>query len=215
MSVRPYRDIVRRKSRQIRVGSVLVGGDAPIIGSVHDQHADLGRARDHCADANGWKKRVPISFACRARTKIPQGPEVHSGRRTGADCRRYSLPLPARHRSGRGGRRLPAHQPGKYRVEGARTEVVKAAKDHGCSMRIGVNAGSLERDLLGEIWRAVSRGNGGKRTPAHARILEDNDFFEFKISVKASDVFLAVAAYQQLAEVAIIRCTRHHRSRAA
>src|SRR4029079_17649426 len=79
-------------------------------------------------------------------------------------------------------------------------EVVQAAKDHGCSMRIGVNAGSLEKDLLEQY--------GGRGPEAmvesaqrHMRVLEDNDFFEFKISVKASDVFLAVAAYQQLADV--------------
>src|SRR6201999_4457551 len=79
-------------------------------------------------------------------------------------------------------------------------DVVQAAKDHGCSMRIGVNAGSLEKHLLEKY---------GEPCPAamvesaleHARILEDNDFREFKISVKASDVFLAVAAYQELASV--------------
>jgi (E)-4-hydroxy-3-methylbut-2-enyl-diphosphate synthase len=77
-------------------------------------------------------------------------------------------------------------------------EVVQAAKDHGCSMRIGVNAGSLEKDL----WRSTAspaRGDGRERLD-HARILQDHDFHEFKISVKASDVFLAVAAYQQLAD---------------
>ena len=89
--------------------------------------------------------------------------------------------------------------PGNIGSAAARAEVVQAAKDHGCSMRIGVNAGSLERDLL---------ENYGEPCPEamvesalnHAKILEDHDFFEFKISVKASDVFLAVAAYQALAE---------------
>jgi len=78
-------------------------------------------------------------------------------------------------------------------------EVVKAAKDHGCSMRIGVNAGSLERDLLERYGEPCPEAMV-ESALTHAKILEDNDFFEFKISCKASDVFLAVAAYQQLAE---------------
>jgi (E)-4-hydroxy-3-methylbut-2-enyl-diphosphate synthase len=76
---------------------------------------------------------------------------------------------------------------------------VKAAKDHGCSMRIGVNAGSLERDLLERYGEPCPEAMV-ESALTHAKILEDNDFFEFKISCKASDVFLAVAAYQQLAE---------------
>ena len=78
-------------------------------------------------------------------------------------------------------------------------EVVKAARDHGCSMRIGVNAGSLEKELLEKYGEPCPEAMV-ESALNHARILEDNDFFEFKISVKASDVFLAAAAYQQLAE---------------
>ncbi len=78
-------------------------------------------------------------------------------------------------------------------------EVVKAAKDHNCSMRIGVNAGSLERDLLERYGEPCPEAMV-ESALTHAKILEDNDFFEFKISCKASDVFLAVAAYQQLSE---------------
>src|SRR5262249_21416074 len=78
-------------------------------------------------------------------------------------------------------------------------EVVKAARDHGCSMRIGVNAGSLEKDLLEKYGEPCPEAMVESALD-HARILEDNDFFEFKISVKASDVFLAVAAYQGLAD---------------
>jgi (E)-4-hydroxy-3-methylbut-2-enyl-diphosphate synthase len=77
--------------------------------------------------------------------------------------------------------------------------VVKAAKDHGLSMRIGVNAGSLERDLLEKYGEPCPEAMV-ESALNHARILEDNDFRDFKISVKASDVFLAVAAYQGLAE---------------
>jgi (E)-4-hydroxy-3-methylbut-2-enyl-diphosphate synthase len=78
-------------------------------------------------------------------------------------------------------------------------EVITAAKDYGCSMRIGVNAGSLERDLLERYGEPCPEAMV-ESALNHAKILEDNDFFEFKISCKASDVFLAVAAYQQLAE---------------
>src|SRR5208282_1939970 len=79
-------------------------------------------------------------------------------------------------------------------------EVVNAAKDHGWAMRIGVNAGSLEHDLL-EKYGEPCPDAMVESALNHAKILQDNDFFEFKISCKASDVFLAVAAYQQLAEV--------------
>ena len=79
-------------------------------------------------------------------------------------------------------------------------EVVKAARDHGCSIRIGVNAGSLEKHLL-EKYGEPNPEALVESALWHAAHLQDNDFHEFKISVKASDVFLAVAAYQQLAEV--------------
>jgi (E)-4-hydroxy-3-methylbut-2-enyl-diphosphate synthase len=78
-------------------------------------------------------------------------------------------------------------------------DVVKAAKDYGCSMRIGVNAGSLERELLERYGEPCPEAMV-ESALNHAKILEDNDFFEFKISCKASDIFLAVAAYQQLSE---------------
>mgnify|MGYP003309294248 CR=1 FL=1 len=85
-------------------------------------------------------------------------------------------------------------------------EVIRAARDHGCSMRIGVNAGSLERHLL-EKYDEPCPEALVESALDHARILQDNDFHEFKISVKASDVFLAVAAYQQLADA--IDCPLH------
>src|SRR5690606_8880153 len=78
-------------------------------------------------------------------------------------------------------------------------EVVKAARDHGCSMRIGVNAGSLEKHLLEKYGEPCPEAMVESALD-HARILEDNDFRDFKLSGKASDVFLAVAAYQQLAD---------------
>jgi (E)-4-hydroxy-3-methylbut-2-enyl-diphosphate synthase len=89
--------------------------------------------------------------------------------------------------------------PGNIGSRGRVAEVVKAARDHGCSMRIGVNAGSLERDLLDRYGEPCPEAMV-ESALNHARLLEDADFREFKISVKASDVFLAVAAYQQLSE---------------
>src|SRR6266851_526647 len=138
MSVRPYRDIDRRRSRQIHVGKV------PIVADIH--------------------------FHCRRAVAAAQ---------SGAACLRIN----------------PGNIGSSERVR----EVVKAAKDHGCSMRIGVNAGSLERDLLERYGEPCPEAMV-ESALTHAKILEDNDFREFKISCKASDVFLAVAAYQQLAE---------------
>ncbi|OGN50130.1 MAG: 4-hydroxy-3-methylbut-2-en-1-yl diphosphate synthase, partial [Caulobacterales bacterium RIFCSPHIGHO2_01_FULL_67_30] len=85
-------------------------------------------------------------------------------------------------------------------------DVIQAAKDHGCSMRIGVNAGSLEKELL-EKYGEPCPDAMVESALNHARILQDHDFHEFKISVKASDPFLTVAAYQQLADA--IDCPLH------
>ena len=78
-------------------------------------------------------------------------------------------------------------------------EVVSAARNNGCSIRIGVNAGSLERELL-EKYGEPCPDAMVESALNHARILDDLDFHEYKISVKASDLFLTVAAYQMLAE---------------
>jgi (E)-4-hydroxy-3-methylbut-2-enyl-diphosphate synthase len=199
MSVRPYRDISRRKSRQIRVGSVLVGGDAPItiqtmtntltadaaatikqIQEVEAAGCDIVRVS--CPDEESTAALPEIVKAA----KIPIVADIHfhykrgiEAAKAGAACLRIN----------------PGNIGSSERVK----EVVKAAKDHGCSMRIGVNAGSLERELL-EKYGEPCPDAMVESALNHAKILEDNDFFEFKISCKASDVFLAVAAYQQLAE---------------
>jgi (E)-4-hydroxy-3-methylbut-2-enyl-diphosphate synthase len=199
MSVRPYRDIMRRKSRQIRVGSVPVGGDAPIsvqsmtntltsdaratiaqIKRLEDAGADIVRVS--CPDEDSSRALKSIVSASR----VPIVADIHfhykraiEAAQAGAACLRIN----------------PGNIGSKERVR----EVVKAAKDHGCSMRIGVNAGSLERDLLEKFGEPCPEAMV-ESAHRHMRLLEDNDFFEFKISVKASDVFLAVAAYQQLAD---------------
>jgi (E)-4-hydroxy-3-methylbut-2-enyl-diphosphate synthase len=96
--------------------------------------------------------------------------------------------------------------PGNIGSKARVKEVVQAARDHGCSMRIGVNAGSLERDLLERYGEPCPEAMV-ESALFHARILQDLDFHEYKISVKASDVFMTVAAYQQLAEV--VDCPLH------
>ncbi|HXR88429.1 MAG TPA: flavodoxin-dependent (E)-4-hydroxy-3-methylbut-2-enyl-diphosphate synthase [Stellaceae bacterium] len=199
MSVRPYRDIQRRKCRQIHVGPVAVGGDAPITVQsmtntlTHDVKATVAQiqaleragadiVRVSCPDEESsaaLKEIIP-------QVKVPIVADIHfhykraiEAAKNGASCLRIN----------------PGNIGSAERVK----EVVKAAKDHNCSMRIGVNAGSLERDLLERYGEPCPEAMV-ESALTHAKILEDNDFFEFKISCKASDVFLAVAAYQQLAE---------------
>ena len=199
MSIRPYRDIYRRKSRQIHVGQVPVGGDAPItvqsmtntpttdvaatleqIRGLEDAGADIVRVS--CPDEDSTAALKDIVRG----SKVPIVADIHfhykraiEAAEAGAACLRIN--------------------PGNIGSADRVREVIKAAKDHGCSMRIGVNAGSLERDLL-EQYGEPCPDAMLESAQRHIRILEDNDFFEFKISCKASDVFLAVAAYQLLAD---------------
>src|SRR5689334_11440946 len=199
MSIRAYRDIHRRKSRQIMVGKVPVGGDAPItvqtmtntitgdaratieqIRKIEEAGADIVRVS--CPDEDATKAMKAITKAA----QIPVVADIHFHYKraieaavAGAACLRIN----------------PGNIGSAQRVK----EVVQAAKDHGCSMRIGVNAGSLEKDLLERYGEPCPEAMV-ESALNHAKILEDNDFTEFKISVKASDPFLAVAAYQGLAE---------------
>jgi (E)-4-hydroxy-3-methylbut-2-enyl-diphosphate synthase len=198
MSVRPYREIQRRMSRRVMVGDVPVGGDAPItvqsmtntptadadatirqIRALQDAGADIVRVSCPDEDSTAALKRIV------AETAVPIVADIHFHYRraieaaeAGAACLRIN----------------PGNIGSAERVR----EVVKAARDHGCSMRIGVNAGSLERDLLERYGEPCPEAMV-ESALNHARILEDNGFEEFKISVKASDVFLAVAAYHGLA----------------
>ena len=200
MSVRPYRDILRRDSRQIMVGNVPVGGGAPITVQsmtntlTHDVSATVAQilqlesagadiVRVSCPDEESTKALSSIV----AQTSVPIVADIHFHYRrgieaavSGASCLRIN--------------------PGNIGSQARVREVVKAAKDHGCSMRIGVNAGSLENELLEKYGEPCPEAMV-ESALRHARMLEDEDFHDFKISVKASDVFLAVAAYQQLAEV--------------
>ncbi|MFO7482724.1 flavodoxin-dependent (E)-4-hydroxy-3-methylbut-2-enyl-diphosphate synthase [Oceanibaculum nanhaiense] len=199
MSVRPYRDIQRRKSRLIHVGSVPVGGDSPIsvqtmtntltpdvaatvaqVQAAAEAGADIVRVS--CPDEESTAALAEIV----RQSPVPIVADIHfhykraiEAAQAGAACLRIN--------------------PGNIGSAARVREVVQAAKDHGCSMRIGVNAGSLEKHLLDKYGEPCPEAMVESALD-HARILEDNDFFEFKISVKASDVFLAVAAYQGLAD---------------
>ena len=199
MSVRAYRDISRRKSRQIRVGNVLVGGDAPITVQsmtntlTADPKATIEQIRRiEAAGADIIRVSCPDEESTQGlkqivrEAQVPIVADIHfhykraiEAAQAGAACLRIN----------------PGNIGSAERVK----EVVKAAKDYGCSMRIGVNAGSLEKDLLEKYGEPCPEAMV-ESALTHAKILEDNDFREFKISVKASDVFLAVAAYQGLAD---------------
>lgn len=198
-AIRPWREIARRKSRQIRVGKVLVGGDAPISvqtmtnTDTSDIKATIEQVqRAAVAGADIVRISTPDESSTRAlreivaESPVPIVADIHfhykraiEAAEAGAACLRIN--------------------PGNIGDARRVAEVIRAAKDHGCSIRIGVNAGSLERHLLekyGEPCPDAMVESGLD----HIRILQDNDFHEFKISVKASDVFMAAAAYQQLAD---------------
>ncbi|SMX22357.1 flavodoxin-dependent (E)-4-hydroxy-3-methylbut-2-enyl-diphosphate synthase [Boseongicola aestuarii] len=197
--VRPWRNIYRRKSRQIHVGNVPVGGDAPItvqtmtntattdikatieqIQRAVDVGVDIVRVSTPDAASTAALKEIVRE------SPVPIVADIHfhykraiEAAEAGAACLRIN--------------------PGNIGDESRVKEVIKAAKDHGCSIRIGVNAGSLEKHLLDKYAEPCPEAMVESGLD-HIKILEDNDFHEFKISCKASDVFLAAAAYQALAD---------------
>ncbi len=197
--IRPWRSIERRKSRQIRVGNVLVGGDAPIavqtmtntptedaaatiaqIERAAEAGADIVRVSCPTEDATAAMPEI-----CRA-SPVPIVADIHFHYKRGveaADAGAACLRI----------------NPGNIGSEARVKEVVAAARANGCSIRIGVNGGSLERHLL-EKYGEPCPDAMVESALDHARILDDLGFHEYKISVKASDMFLTVAAYQQLAE---------------
>lgn len=196
---RPWRKITRRTSRKIMVGSVAVGGDAPIavqsmtntptsdaaatiaqIKRLEEVGADIVRVS--CPDEASTAALREIVRA----VNVPIVADIHfhykrgiEAAEAGAACLRIN--------------------PGNIGSPDRVREVVKAARDNNCSMRIGVNAGSLEQHLLEKYGEPCPEAMVESALD-HAKMLEDHDFREFKISVKASDVFLAVAAYQGLAD---------------
>src|SRR3954454_8024367 len=197
-SIRPWRDIERRKSRQIMVGSVPVGGDAPIsvqtmtntptsdAKATIDQircceEAGVDIIRVSCPDVESTTALREIVRAAR----VPIVADIHfhykralEAADAGAACLRIN--------------------PGNIGSEERVKEVIAAARANGCAIRIGVNAGSLEKDLLEKYGEPCPEALVESALD-HIRILEDHDFRDYKVAVKASDVFLAVAAYMQLA----------------
>ena len=206
MNIRPYRNIERRKSRKIKVGNVFVGGDSPI--TVQTMTNTL------TTDINGTMKQIEESVEAGAdiiRISCPDKASTFSLRELVklspipiiADIHFHYLRAIEAADAGAACLRI---NPGNIGNKDKVKEVINAAKKNGASIRIGVNAGSLEKKILEKY---------GEPTPEalvesalnHIQILKDHDFHEYKISVKASDVFLAVAAYTQLAD--IVDCPLH------
>ncbi|WP_440681218.1 flavodoxin-dependent (E)-4-hydroxy-3-methylbut-2-enyl-diphosphate synthase [Candidatus Pelagibacter sp. HIMB1623] len=200
MSLRPFRNINRRKTKVIKVGDVKIGGENPIsvqsmtntlttdvaatikqINEIHEEGADIVRVS--CPDESSSKALKEIT----KNVQIPVVADIHfhykraiEAAENGAKCLRIN--------PGNIGDRDKVH------------EVLKAAKDNNCSIRIGVNAGSLEKDIL-EKYKEPCPEALVESAIRNIKILEDQDFFNFKISVKSSDVFLSIAAYRQLSKV--------------
>ena len=205
-SLRPWRAIQRRKSRKIRVGNVEVGGDAPITVQsmtntlTADAAATIVQIRQlEEAGADIVRVSVPDEDSTKAlkaivrATRVPIVADIHfhykralEAADAGAACLRIN--------------------PGNIGSEERVREVIAAARVNGCAIRIGVNAGSLEKDLLEKYGEPCPEALVESALD-HLRILEDPGFREYKVAVKASDVFLAVAAYQQLASA--VDCPLH------
>jgi len=200
MSYRPYQQIERRKSRQIHVGRVPVGGDAPI--TVQTMTNTL------TTDAKATIEQIRLSEIAGVDIVRVSCPDEESTAALAEIVREVNVPIVAdihfhykrAIEAARAGAACLRINPGNIGSPERVREVVKAAREHGCSIRIGVNAGSLERHLL-EKYGEPNPEALVESALEHAKILQDHDFHEFKISVKASDVFMAVAAYQQLADV--------------
>ena len=200
MSYRPYQQVERRRSRQIHVGRVPVGGDAPI--TVQTMTNTL------TTDAAATIAQIRLSELAGVDIVRVSCPDEESTAALAEIVREVNVPIVAdihfhykrAIEAARAGAACLRINPGNIGSPERVREVVRAAREHGCSIRIGVNAGSLERHLL-EKYGEPNPEALVESALEHAKILQDHDFHEFKISVKASDVFLAVAAYQQLAEV--------------
>jgi len=199
MSLRPYREIKKKRTREIKVGDVKIGGSNPIsvqsmtntlttnvsatinqIESLANEGADLVRVS--CPDENSTKALKEI---CK-HSKVPIIADIHfhykraiEAAESGAKCLRIN----------------PGNIGGKEKLK----EVIRAAKYNNCSLRIGVNAGSLERDLL-EKYKEPCPEALVESALKNIRLIEDNNFDQIKISVKSSDVFLSIAAYRQLSQ---------------
>ena len=199
MSIRPFRDIKRRKTKVVNVGNVKVGGENPIsvqsmtntlttdtkatidqIKFIQDKGADIVRVS--CPDQPSTKALKEIV----KHVDIPIVADIHfhykraiEAAENGASCLRIN----------------PGNIGDKKKIQ----EVIKAAKDNGCSIRVGVNAGSLEKDIL-EKFKEPCPEALVESALRNIKILEDEDFTRLKVSVKSSDVFLSIEAYRQLSK---------------
>ena len=200
MSTRPFRDIKRRKTKKIKVGKVEVGGDAPIsvqsmtntlttdvdstikqINEITEAGADIVRVSCPDQDSSLALKKILKQIS------IPVVADIHfhhkraiEAANSGANCLRIN----------------PGNIGSKEKIQ----EVLKAAKDNNCSLRIGVNAGSLEKSLL-EKYKEPCPEALVESAVNNIKFLEDEDFFNFKISVKSSDIFLSTKAYRTLSKI--------------
>jgi len=197
--IRPWRNIDRRRSRQIMVGRVPVGGDAPI--SVQTM------TNTPTTDVSATLAQIVAAAEVGADIVRVSTPDQASTRALREICRESPVPIVAdihfhykrAIEAAEAGAACLRINPGNIGDAARVREVVRAARDHGCSIRIGVNAGSLEKHLLDKYGEPCPDAMVESGLD-HIKLLQDNDFHEFKISCKASDVFLAAAAYQQLAE---------------
>jgi (E)-4-hydroxy-3-methylbut-2-enyl-diphosphate synthase len=199
MSLRPFRNINRKKTRVIKVGDVKIGGDNPIsvqsmtntlttdvkatidqINAIHEEGADIVRVS--CPDEDSTKALKEITN----NVKLPIVADIHfhykraiEAAENGAKCLRIN----------------PGNIGDKQKIH----DVLSAAKNNDCSIRIGVNAGSLEKDIL-EKYKEPCPEALVESALRNIKVLEDQNFFNFKVSVKSSDVFLSIAAYRQLSK---------------
>ena len=200
MNIRPFREIKRRKTKKIKVGKVEIGGDAKIsvqsmtntlttdvdatikqINELTEAGVDIVRVSCPDQDSSLALKKIL------KHVDVPIVADIHfhykraiEAANSGANCLRIN----------------PGNIGSIERVH----EILKAAKDNDCSIRIGVNAGSLEKDLL-EKYKEPCPEALCESALRNIKILEDKDFFNFKISVKSSDVFLSTKAYRALSKV--------------
>ena len=200
MEIRPHRVINRKKTKEIKVGDVIIGGNSPIsvqsmtntlttdiqktiqqIKSLTEAGADIVRVS--CPDEESTKSLKKIVRA----VEVPIVADIHfhykraiEAAKMGASCLRIN----------------PGNIGSNERVK----EIIKAAKDYNCSIRIGINAGSLDKSLL-EKYKEPCPEALVESAEHNIKLLEDNDFFNFKISVKSSDIFLTVKSYKKLSEI--------------
>jgi len=199
MSLRPFRNIDRKKTKVINVGDVKIGGDNPIsvqsmtntlttdikatisqINAIHEEGADLVRVSCPDEDSTNALKEITQNV------KLPVIADIHfhykraiEAAENGAKCLRIN----------------PGNIGDKQKIH----DILSAAKNNDCSIRIGVNAGSLERDIL-EKYKEPCPEALVESALRNIKVLEDQNFFNFKVSVKSSDVFLSIAAYRQLSK---------------